>query len=189
MLQVLQYQLHHMEYTLRHVAMISYLLLITFVIGCVPRGQQQLEKNKSLVQQMGAMIDAGRWDSLDTLVTEDLQRHSNATTMMPEITSREEFKRFEMALHTSFPDMQVIYEEMVAEGDMVAVYATFTGTNIGKLGEISATGRFVKVKFFAMFRIETGKIAEIWVEWDNISRLIQLGLWPSSNSTEGEQHN
>jgi hypothetical protein len=29
-----------------------------------------------------------------------------------------------------------------------------------------------------MFRIETAKIAEIWVEWDNVSRLAQLGLSP-----------
>ncbi len=162
---------------MRQVTLTSSLLLAVLFIGCGPSDQERLEANKNLVRQMGATIAAADWDALDALVTEDLHRHSQATTVMPEITSRQEFKRFEQALHTSFPDMQVTYEMMVAEGDKVAAYATFTGTNTGPIGERPATGRAVEVKFLAMFRIEDGQIAEIWVEWDNVSRLTQLGLF------------
>lgn len=147
--------------------------------------QEPLEANKNLVRQFAATIDAEECDALDALVTEDIHRHSRATTEMPEIGSREEFKRFEQALHTSFSAGRVTYEMMVAEGDMVAAYATFTGANTGPLGDLPATGRSVEVKFLAMFRIEQGKIAEIWVEWDNVSRLAQLGLFPPPGSNDG----
>ena len=163
---------------MRQVTMTSSLLLAALVIGCGPSDQEQLDANKNLVRQFGATIDAEEWDALDALVTEAIRRHSQATTEMPEISSKEEFKRFEQALHTIFPDGRVTYEMMVAEGDMVAAYATFTATNTGPLGENPATGKSVQVKFLAMFRIEEAKIAEIWVEWDNVSRLTQLGLFP-----------
>ncbi len=98
---------------------------------------------------------------------------------MSEITSLDEFKLFEQTLHRSFSDGNVSYEIMIAEGNMVAAYATFTGVNTGPLGDFEATGKSVHVNFLVMFRIETAKIAEIWVEWDNVSRLVQLGLLPT----------
>ena len=170
---------------MRHLTMISCLLLATLVTACGPSTQEQLEANKDLVRQFAATIDAEEWDALDALVTEDIRRHSRATTPRPEISSREEFKQHEQARHTTWRDGRVTYEMMVAEGDMVAAYATFTGTNKGPLGEFSATGRPVEAKFLAMFRIEEGKIAEIWVEWDNVATLTQLGLFPPSGSECG----
>ncbi len=154
------------------------LLVAAFLSSCEPVVQDQLETNKNLVQRFAAAIDAHDWGSLDALVTPDIRRHSRASGQMSEITSLNEFKQFEQTLHKSFSEGQVTYEIMIAEGDMVAAYATFTGVNTGPLGEVEATGKSVHVKFLAMFRIETAKIAEIWVEWDNVSRLAQLGISP-----------
>jgi len=82
--------------------------------------------------------------------------------------------------------MRVTYEMMVAEGDMVAAYATFTGTNTGAIAANPPTGRSVQMTFFAMFRIEEKKIAEIWVVSDRISLLTQLGQFPAAGLPEGE---
>jgi len=164
----------------RYITMVGCLVLAALVLSCGPSTQERLEANKNLVRQFAAKIDAEEWDALDALVTDDIRRYSRATTAFPEIKSREAFKRYEQTIHVPFPDGRVTYERMVAEGDMVAAYATFTGTNTGPLGELPPTGRSVEVKFLAMFRIEGGKIAEIWVEWDNLSRLAQLGLSPPS---------
>ncbi len=32
-----------------------------------------------------------------------------------------------------------------------------------------------------IFRLEDGKIAEMWVTWDNLSALMQLGHFPPPN--------
>jgi predicted ester cyclase len=166
---------------MRIVAVMPYGLLAALLVGCGPSGQEQLEANKALVRQFAASIDRGDWAALDTLVATDIQRHSRATTADPEIRGREEFKQHEQARHIPWPDGHVTYDMMVAEGDFVATYATFTGTHRGQLGPFAPTDRSVEAKFLALFRIENGKIAEIWVEWDNIATLTQLGLYPPAD--------
>jgi len=171
---------------MRPFAVAGSLLLAALFMGCQPSDQERLDANKNLVRQMGAAIDAADWDGLEALVTENLHRHGPTTTNSREITSREDFKRLEQAYHASFPDMRVTYEMMVAEGDMVAAYATFTGTNTGGTAESPPTGKSVQMTFSAMFRIEEKKIAEIWVVSDRISLLTQLGQFPAAGLTEGE---
>ena len=160
-------------------------LLAALLVGCDPSVQEQLEANKALVRQFAASIDVGDWAVLDTLVAADIQRHSRATAANSEIRSRAEFVRHEQERHTPWPDGHVTYEMMVAEGDLVAAYATFTGTNRGPLGAFPPTGRSVEAKFLALFRIEDRQIAEIWVEWDNIATLSQLGLYPPACTRNG----
>jgi len=76
------------------------------------------------------------------------------------------------------PDQKVVNEMLIAEGDKVAAYATYSGTQTGPMGGFPATGKSVNFKFLGFFRIEEGRIAEIWVEWDNLNMLTQLGLFP-----------
>lgn len=162
---------------MRHGTMISFLVVLTLLNGCGQSAQDQLEANKELVRQLGAINDAADWDKLDTLLSDDFKRHSMATTANPEISSRDEFKRHEQAIHSLYPDRHVTYEMLVAEGDMVAAYATFRGTNAN-------LEKSIELKYLVMMRIDDGKIAEIWVEWDNLSAQKQLGLWPPSGVAE-----
>jgi predicted ester cyclase len=67
---------------------------------------------------------------------------------------------------------------MVAEGDMVATYGSFTGTQDGRMGLFPPTDKEVDSKFLSIIRLEDGKIAELWVEWDNLAILTQLGHFP-----------
>jgi len=111
---------------MKHVTMIISLALVTLVIGCGRSTQDQLDVKKSIVHQAAAKVEAKEWDALDALVAEDIHRHSRATTQFPEIRSRDEFIQLEQMAHEAFPDRHIEYEKMIAEGDMVAVYATFT---------------------------------------------------------------
>ena len=154
---------------------LAFCLLAGFVVSaCESRMESRIDANKTLIYQFAAAVDAEDWDTVDALVSEDIQRHSRATTLLPKITSRDQFKEYEQSLHVPFPDGRVQYEMMIAEGDMVAAYANFSGTNTGPIGEQPPTGKSVEIKFLAMFRVENEKIAEIWVEWDNLSRINQL---------------
>ena len=139
------------------------------------------EANKQLVREFTEVLNAADWDGLDAVLTEDFRRHSQATTEMPEITSREAFKNLQRRFLVSMPDQRVAIERLVAEGDWVAAYATYSGTNTGPMGDIPATGKAVELPFLSLFRIEEGKIAELWVEWDNVAFLGQLGLFPPPN--------
>lgn len=156
---------------MKQLTIITPMVLAALVLGCGQSKPDQLEANKALVRQLGAINDAADWDKLDTLLAEDFQRHSTATIGKPEIRGRDEFKQHERAIRALYPDRHVEYEMVVAEGDKVAAYATFSGTH-------AELGKSIELKYLVMMRIADGKIAEIWVEWDNLSAQSQLGLWP-----------
>jgi predicted ester cyclase len=72
---------------------------------------------------------------------------------------------------------------MLAEGDKVAYITTGTGTHLGPIGGIPATGKSVEVTTYVVQLVEEGRIAETWVGWDNMAFLSQPGLLPNPEST------
>ncbi len=158
---------------LRHVPVATLLV----GIGCAPSATPQLDANRDLVRRFTEVLNAADWDALDELLTEDFSRHSDATPDM-QVTSRAEFTALQDTFIASIPDQRVTIEMMVGEGDKVAVYATYAGTNTGPIAGLPATGKSVALKFLSIFRIEGGRIAELWVEYDNVAMLTQLGLFP-----------
>jgi steroid delta-isomerase-like uncharacterized protein len=151
------------------------------MVACAPSPSEQLEANKNLVRRFTTAINAADWNVLDELLTEDFRRHSQATPGM-EVDSREEFKQLQESFLASMPDQEITVEMLVAEGDKVAAYATYSGTQTGPMGELPATGNYAAIKFLSIFRIEENRIAELWVEWDNLAMLNQLGLFPPPGS-------
>ncbi len=158
-------------------ALILSCLLATMTAACAPSPTAQLESNKDLVVRFTDALNATDWEALDEIVTDDFTRHSQATEGPP-ATSREEFIQLQKSFLVPFPDQRVTIEKLIAEGDWVAGLATYSGTHTGPMGEIPATGKSVESTFLALFRIEAGRIAELWVEWDNVAILKQLGLFP-----------
>jgi steroid delta-isomerase-like uncharacterized protein len=138
---------------------------------------KRLEANKDLVHRFTTVLNAADWDALDELLTEDFSRHCQATPDV-QVNSREEFKQLQESFLVSMPDQNITIEMLVAEGDKVAAYATYSGTQTGPMGDFPATGKSVKSKFLSIFRITNGRIAELWVEYDNLAMLSQLGLFP-----------
>jgi predicted ester cyclase len=63
----------------------------------------------------------------------------------------------------TLPDSRQTLKMMVAEGDLVSVCATFAGTQAGFMRPFPPSGKRMAIAFFAMLRLEEGKIAEMWV--------------------------
>ncbi len=158
-------------------AIVTAIALLVMAIGCTMSLNGDLNANKNLVRKFTEAANAADWDELAEIVADDFTRHS-AATAGPPVTSRDEFIQLQKTFLISFPDQHVRLEKLVAEGDLVAALAIYSGTQTGPLGEFPATGRNVQAPFLAIFRIESGRIAELWLEWDNITMLSQLGLFP-----------
>ena len=161
--------------------------LICFtMIGCSPATGPAVDReaNKNLARQFIEAINAADWGALTAIVADDLVRHS-AATPGPAVRSRDDFVALQTESLASFPDQRVTIDALVAEGNLVAVRATYSGTNTGPLqlptGEVPATGRRVELPFLGVLRIEEGQIREMWVEWDNAAMMAQLGLSPPGN--------
>lgn len=132
----------------------------------------RVERNKSLIQAFADAINRRDWHRLDDLVAIDFIRHSYAA---PGVRSRQDLKRYLREEFMAFPDAYESIEDMVAQGDRVAVRHRFCGTQAGRLGPHPASGRVMTADYLAIYRVAAGVIAEAWVEWDNLAGLIQLG--------------
>lgn len=78
----------------------------------------------------------------------------------------------------AFPDLHLTINDMIAEGDKVATYWTFTGTHQGELNGIAPTGKQVKTSGISISRIANGKFVEEVVTTDLLSLMKQLGVIP-----------
>jgi len=84
------------------------------------------------------------------------------------------------------PDSRQEIQQLIADGDIVAVRVRYSGTQTGPMGPFPPSGRKVAIPFLGFLRLENGKIAEIWVEWDNLAALTQLGHLPPPGGAVGE---
>jgi steroid delta-isomerase-like uncharacterized protein len=75
---------------------------------------------------------------------------------------------------SAFPDMRFEIQQIVAENDTAAAQLVATGTHKGPLGEIPASGNFVKVSNACFFQFADGKLVKQKGVWDSLSLMQQI---------------
>ena len=155
-------------------------VVLVFFVGCSP---STTEKNKEVIRQLVEIVNTRNFDRLDEIVIPDFVRHCQATPDV-HIKSRDEMRQFLQQDLLVFPDSQISLQMIIAEGDMVAGYFTFSATQEGAIGPFPATGKKADVNYLSIMRLEGGKIAEMWVEWDNLAILSQLGHYPPQEKSD-----
>jgi ketosteroid isomerase-like protein len=73
-----------------------------------------------------------------------------------------------------FPDVQFTIDDIFADGDSVAVRASWTGTHQGGFQGVSATGKPASATILSIFRFKNGKITERWTVQDRLAVIQQL---------------
>jgi predicted ester cyclase len=140
------------------------------------------ERNAQVVREFTEAINARDWDALDRMVAPGFVRHSYAA---PGVASREGLKGYLRREFEIFPDALETIEDLLAEGDKVAVRHRFRGTQLGALGPYPPSGRVMTGDTLAIYRLKGGLIVEAWVEWDNLHGLRQLGHYESGDRKPG----
>ena len=74
----------------------------------------------------------------------------------------EGFAQFVMSIRSALPDLVAAIQNMVAEGDYVAMWNTATATHRGELFGMPPSGRQINMRDFHFFRFFDGKIVEHW---------------------------
>ena len=79
------------------------------------------------------------------------------------------------------PDLRYTFDQFIVRDNHVVERYTATGTQHGPLGDLPPSGRTATWTGINIFRIECGRIAEVWSEVDAVSRRRQLtGDQPTS---------
>lgn len=132
------------------------------------------EQNKTLIRSFINSVNARDWESVRLLLAPHFVRHSNAGGD-PEVRSADELITFLKNECATFPNAQETLLDLVAEGERVAARSHFCGTQLGLMGSYPPTGKVLSANTLPIYRLEGGRIAEAWVEWDNLYGLRQLG--------------
>ena len=112
-------------------------------------------------------------DIVDALARPDFLTHFGG---MPEpVRGVDAWKQMASAYFQAFPDMQFTLEDLIAEGDKVAVRWTWRATHKGEFQGVAATGKQVTVGGTGLYRITDGRMAEEWVNDDIFGLMMQLG--------------
>jgi steroid delta-isomerase-like uncharacterized protein len=92
----------------------------------------------------------------------------------PETMTEQETTAMMSEFVSSFPDLQITFDLFIVQDDLVVERYTATGTQDGPLQDLPASGRTATWTGINIFRIECGRIVEIWSEVDALSRNSQL---------------
>ena len=137
-----------------------------------------VENNKAVIRQFFDAWNSRRPDEFDDLIATNVVRHCDATPGF-EARSLDQIKEF-LALDTViFPNFLQTIKLLISEGNHVATWVTYEGTQQGPMGPFPPSGRKAQFDFGSVFRIDNGKIAEWWVTWDNMTVLRHLGHLPA----------
>ena len=134
------------------------------------------EENKELVHRWFAALSGGTSDDVADLAAADIVYHDPSPREESQTGGTEDWASDRTQ---DYPDLQVTVEQVIAEDDMVASYQRYTGTQQGDVEDergVPATGLTTEWVSMGIFRIECGKIAEIWSVADDLGRLQRLGV-------------
>ncbi len=137
------------------------------------------ETNKSLAGRVfEEVLNGHNLDLLDELVTPDYLEHNPLPGQGTGIDGIRD--RYSM-LFAAF-DSRFTVEDLIAEGDKVVVRWTQTGTHVGPLFGMPATGRAFRTTGIEIWRVEDAKLTEHWDAVDVFGQLVQLGLVPQPSA-------
>jgi predicted ester cyclase len=144
------------------------------------------EENKAVMRRVfTTLFDEKRLDRTDELFAPDYVDHGALAGQAPGLEgARWKWK----ASIAATPDLRVPIEDMLAEGDRVAIRWAWEGTQSGDLLGIPPTGRHFRIAGISIARLSGGKVVEQWEELDRFGLLQQLGLMPPESSATEEPH-
>jgi steroid delta-isomerase-like uncharacterized protein len=143
------------------------------------------ETNKAVVRRYFEEVwDRGNLRVIDELVDPDFDGHPAGSS--PDFGRGIEGQRqFVMTYREAFPDLHMQIEEMVADGDLVAVRWSGSGTHQGELMGMPPSGKQAHVTGMFITRVKDGKLMETWGNFDALGMLQQIGAIPTERAVGG----
>ena len=131
--------------------------------------------NKALIRRWVEALNNGTWaEAAGVLFTTTFVLHDPmAPPGLP--AGPQGMKDYVAPYFAAFPDLQFTVEDQIADGDRVTTRYTGQGTHRGELMGIAPTGKHATATGITIFRIEEGKMAQMWQNWDALGLMQQVG--------------
>lgn len=133
-------------------------------------------ESKDLIRRWFEEVwNKGREDAIDEMFAADGVAHGLTEEGDKTMRGPEQFKPFYRAFRSAFPDLEVVVEDTIAEGDKLAARCTMRGKHQSDSLGFAATGLTTDFTGITIVRIERGKIVEAWNNFDFMTMYKQLG--------------
>lgn len=141
-------------------------LFAAFVLLPAIAGAQapaRTDNNKAIARRyFNEILNKGNAVTIDAILAPDVV-FRNPPAVVKGIA---DFRKLVAGLRDAFPDLHFNLEDELAEGNKVATRWVMHGTQGARKMDVSGMD---------IFRIENGKILEIWVNMDTLAQAQQLG--------------
>lgn len=129
---------------------------------------------KMIAQRIMECLDQRDLDGVLALCADNTVWHGFAPQPLDNAGYRQAISVFLDA----YPDSRFPIDDVIAEGNKVAVRHRLCGTHRSAFQGIPPTGKPVNVRAIVTFHIANGKVAETWLDADLLGMLQQLGAIP-----------
>lgn len=92
------------------------------------------------------------------------------------LTTREAIHSVYATWFDAFPDLKFVQDEILIDGDRVAVFFTLRGTHMKPFASIPATGRQMEIKGVLLMTLRDGQIVQERRYYDSTSLFMQIGV-------------
>jgi len=131
------------------------------------------EENKASVRRMAEEVfNKGSMSIVPELITHDYVYNSP----FGEFKGPLGFMLFTAMMRNAFPDIHMAIDDMIGEGNKVAVRLSWRGTFTGKFGDIEPTGKSINMSTAYFYRYKNGKGVEATHYTDMLTFYQQLGI-------------
>jgi predicted ester cyclase len=135
-----------------------------------------IEENKDVVRRLVQdCVNAHRAELLEQFVGADVRVHPGTPGATPDTVGLDQLRTSFHGFRTTFPDLHITLDQLLAEDDLVAARWTGSGTHSGVLAGIGPTGTRVRWGGTDVYRLAGGTIVEWWRNDDFVWLLHQLG--------------
>ena len=135
------------------------------------------EENKAVVRRwFDEVWNKGRAEVIEELFDENGIAHGLSDDPANPIKGPQDYRPFYEVFRQAFPNLVIVVEDMVAEGDKVAARCSVRGQHEGDFRGRAATQSPVEITGITIVRIENGKIVEAWNNFDFMALHKQVGL-------------
>jgi len=135
-----------------------------------PDGSIQAGNKAVAMRVFDEIFNQGKFQVADEIYSPDFQNHGLHRSA--DLKTDQEAMRAEKR---AFPDLRMTVQEMVAEGDKVAVLWTFRGTHTGSGYQgLPPTGTRVELRGITIWRIVDGRIVEEWSSFSETGAYIRM---------------
>jgi steroid delta-isomerase-like uncharacterized protein len=122
------------------------------------------------------VMNQGNEDVIDEITAPNFVDHDPLPGTSPD---RDGLHDFVKQVRSAFPDLDAEIDDILVEGDRLAVRSTIRGTHEGDFMGIAATGKKVEVANYDFVRIENDQAVEHWGTIDSAALMEQLGAVPA----------